>query len=159
MEEVELISEVGADYTTLRDLLASGNWREADNATDSIMQQIGCKESRWVPDSLLDSELAEFPLQDLRTIDRLWVHYSGGRFGFSVQMKIYTEVGKDQSKFMQRVGWAGEYWAMNWGLGLNAPLGCLPRAALREEFGSRNTSWADSPGRFFRVVGDRLTEE
>jgi len=56
-----------------------------------------------------------FPCTDLRTIDRLWVKYSNGRFGFSVQKKIYLEVGgvldgkfyagKAFNKFGDRVGW------------------------------------------------------
>ena len=29
----------------------------------------------------------------LRVIDRLWTTYTGGRFGFSVQLKIYQDVG------------------------------------------------------------------
>ena len=32
-----------------------------------------------------------FPCDDLRTIDQLWVHYSNGKFGFSVQKKIYMD--------------------------------------------------------------------
>ncbi|HEY9611918.1 GUN4 domain-containing protein [Allocoleopsis sp.] len=30
-----------------------------------------------------------FPYADLRTIDSLWVKYSDGRFGFSVQNRIW----------------------------------------------------------------------
>ncbi|WP_425335064.1 GUN4 domain-containing protein [Nostoc punctiforme] len=46
-----------------------------------------------------------FPCTDLRTIDQLWVKYSNGRFGFSVQKRIWESVGKDYEKFGDRVGW------------------------------------------------------
>jgi len=53
-----------------------------------------------------------FPCEDLRTIDQLWVKYSGGRFGFSVQAKIYRELGGTRKynervwdAFGDRVGW------------------------------------------------------
>ncbi|NJR67007.1 MAG: transcriptional regulator, partial [Leptolyngbyaceae cyanobacterium CRU_2_3] len=38
-------------------------------------------------------DIREFPCEDLRVIDRLWVQYSNGRFGFSVQKRIWLEVG------------------------------------------------------------------
>jgi hypothetical protein len=49
----------------------------------------------------------------LRTIDQLWVKYSNGRFGFSVQKRIYQSLGGtkeyDESevwqKFGDKVGW------------------------------------------------------
>jgi len=54
-----------------------------------------------------------FPCEDLRTIDQLWVHYSNGKFGFSVQKKLWLEcgckIGKDDyeawKKFVAKVGW------------------------------------------------------
>ena len=49
---------------------------------------------------------------DLRTVDQLWVHYSNGRFGFSVQKKIYFGLGgterfdkKVWEEFGAVVGW------------------------------------------------------
>ncbi len=36
-----------------------------------------------------------FPCIDLRTIDQLWVRYSNGRFGFSVQKRIWQSVGEN----------------------------------------------------------------
>jgi hypothetical protein len=48
----------------------------------------------------------------LRTIDQLWVKYSNGRFGFSVQKRIYKSLGgttkydeKVWERFGDRVGW------------------------------------------------------
>jgi len=78
------------DYTRLRDLLKAGKWKDANYETYLVMLKVvGRKEGDWIR----DSELLNFPCTDLRTIDRLWVKYSNGRFGFSVQKKIYLEVG------------------------------------------------------------------
>lgn len=38
--DVQLISAVGIDYTTLRDLLAAGKWREADKETQRVMLKV-----------------------------------------------------------------------------------------------------------------------
>ena len=57
-------------------------------------------------------DVENFPCQDLGTIDKLWVKYSGGKFGFSVQKQIYQDLGgtKDYDEkvwksFGDKVGW------------------------------------------------------
>jgi len=107
----DLSSEKGIDYTRLRDLLAAKNWREADKETYRVMiQAVGKKDGDYFD----EDELLNFPCTDLRTIDRLWVKYSDGHFGFSVQKAIYLSVGgkadgnhskKVWEKFGDRVGW------------------------------------------------------
>ncbi len=116
---VELKSEKGVDYTKLRDLLAAGKWKEADQETADVMLQVANRVSEgW----LRVEDIDNFPCEDLRTIDQLWVHYSKGKFGFSVQKKIYRsqmgsmdELGgtRDYNKkiwyeFCDRVGWRKE---------------------------------------------------
>ncbi|MBN3940655.1 GUN4 domain-containing protein [Nostoc sp. NMS9] len=106
-----LSSEKGIDYTRLRNLLAAKNWKEADEETYRvIIQAVGRKNGDWFE----KDELLNFPCTDLRTIDRLWVKYSNGHFGFSVQKDIYLSVGgkaddnyyeKAWEKFGDRVGW------------------------------------------------------
>ncbi len=54
---------------------------------------------------LYTNEIEALPCEDLRTIDRLWVKYSSGRFGFSVQSRIYKAAGEDYGKFCEQVGW------------------------------------------------------
>jgi hypothetical protein len=41
-----------------------------------------------------------FPCPDLFTIDRLWLKYSNGRFGFSIQNRIMSEIGEDARSFI-----------------------------------------------------------
>lgn len=107
--EVSLESSISTyySYTRLRDLLAEGKWREADEETGRVMLSVASlaverkvqageyKDGR-VPcyDRIIG--LADyFPCADLSTIDRLWLKYSNGRFGFSVQKRIISELGED----------------------------------------------------------------
>lgn len=127
-----LSSDKGVDYQKLRDLLKAGNWREADQETARVMLKVtGREEEGW-----LDIEsINNFPCTDLRTIDRLWVKYSNGRFGFSVQKRIWQEVGgkvenETECRFFDRVGWFGKQgeWLnySDYMFSLNAPVGHLP---------------------------------
>jgi hypothetical protein len=107
--EVKLVSAVGMDYRRLRDLLATGKWKEADEETARVMLKVaGREEKGW----LNIKDIEKFPCEDLRTIDKLWVQYSNGRFGFSVQKRIYQSVGGTTEynsevwqKFGDGVGW------------------------------------------------------
>ncbi len=132
-QEVELKSERGVDYTRLRDLLAAGKWKEADQETAKVMLQAANREEAGY---LRVEDIAIFPCDDLRTIDRLWVKYSNGKFGFSVQKKIYQSLGgtrgyneKIWDAFGDRVGWRDkERWLYYNDLtfDLKAPSGHLP---------------------------------
>ena len=107
MRGVELKSAVGQDYTKLQDLLFAKNWKEADAETLRVMLAVTKREN------CLDSNsIRNFPCEDLRTIDQLWVKYSDGKFGFSVQKRIYQsfdgKMGYNEdilNKFGDKVGW------------------------------------------------------
>ncbi|MGF1488378.1 MAG: GUN4 domain-containing protein [Prochloraceae cyanobacterium] len=97
-------SEVGADYNQLRNLLIAKKWREADLETRRLMLSITGADRR--KDRLLtQKDIETFPCTDLLSIDRLWVRYSGGKFGFSVVQNLYTSVGEDYLKLAGKVGW------------------------------------------------------
>lgn len=108
--EVQLVYAVGMDYRKLRDLLAAGKWKEADKETARVMIKMAGREQQGC---LNDSSIIDkFPCEDLRTIDQLWVKYSNGRFGFSVQKRIYQSLGgsreydiKIWEAFGERIGW------------------------------------------------------
>ncbi|MBD1919088.1 MULTISPECIES: GUN4 domain-containing protein [Cyanophyceae] len=94
-------------YQKLVNYLASGSWRDADGETYRIMKEVA-------GGRLSAKALREFPCEDLRIIDQLWVKHSGGKFGFSVQKQIYVETGnpldgqyheKTWHAFADRVGW------------------------------------------------------
>ncbi|NMG21514.1 hypothetical protein DP116_19495 [Brasilonema bromeliae SPC951] len=135
-EQNDLPSEKGVDYTRLRDLLAGGKWKEANQETLAVMLKASGREK----DRYLDVESIEnFPCTDLRTIDQLWVKYSNERFGFSVQKRIWKSVGgkpdanyETWEKFGDRVGWRKGMFTKQWQdyekltFSTNAPWGHLP---------------------------------
>ena len=101
-----------ANYTRLNQLLADKNWKDADQETANIMLKIMHRESQgWLD----DDDCKNFPPDELKIIDQLWVKHSNGHFGFSVQKEIFTsakvggKVGEyDYStwcKFGEEVGW------------------------------------------------------
>ncbi|MBA4466691.1 GUN4 domain-containing protein, partial [Cylindrospermopsis raciborskii CS-506_A] len=74
--------------------------------------------------------------QELRTIDNLWLKYSQGKFGISVQQEIYKNLGGTKQfdvnvwiSFGDRVGWRKQgSWLSQTTLNfsLSAPTGQLP---------------------------------
>ncbi len=93
--ETILISKTtGVNYTQLRNLLEERKWKEADQKTFDLMLKIvnqGVAHQRktdWLGSGLIEN----FPCEDLSIIDRLWVYYSQGKFGFSVQKELYVGV-------------------------------------------------------------------
>ncbi|TAF03443.1 MAG: serine/threonine protein kinase [Nostocales cyanobacterium] len=108
-EEVELNSAVGMDYRKLQNYLKAGNWEEADEETARVMLAVAKREEEgW----LTIEDIDNFCCEDLRTIDQLWVKYSNGKFGFSVQKRIYQGLGGTREynreiweKFGDKVGW------------------------------------------------------
>lgn len=103
-KEVELKSDAGVDYTTLRDLLAAGEWRKADDEHRRLMCVLAGEEAElreWV----YFTEVKNFPVTDLETIDNLWTHYSKGNYGFSVQRKIWVGKRKQWGPFFTQIDW------------------------------------------------------
>ncbi|MFO5528335.1 MAG: GUN4 domain-containing protein, partial [Cuspidothrix sp.] len=109
-QEVQLKSSCGMDYSTsLRDYLAQGKWKEADEETRRVMLAVAKREKEdWLDDKSIDN----FPCEDLSIIDKLWVKYSDGKFGFSVQKRIYQGFGGTRKynseiwrQFGDKVGW------------------------------------------------------
>ncbi len=126
-----LESEVGIDYTNLLNFLKAGKWKEADNETKEVM----LKAAHEGQDANLDENaINKFPCTDLRTIDQLWVKYSNGHFGFSVQKKIWLQLGgkNDASTEVylgERLGWHKDlYWNdySDRPFNINFPEGFLP---------------------------------
>jgi hypothetical protein len=109
-------------YDKLMNYLASATWKEADKETYRLMiTTVGKEEGQYFG----TEELRNFPCEELKAIDSLWVKYSNGHFGFSVQKKIYVDCGAKLDgnypgkeiweKFGDRVGWRanGEWLTYN----------------------------------------------
>ncbi len=77
-------------YAKLRELLAAGQWKEADIETGNVMLKVAGRTKEGYLDL---NACRNFPSLDLRTIDQLWLKYSDNKFGFSVQKEIWVAKG------------------------------------------------------------------
>ncbi|MBD2575501.1 GUN4 domain-containing protein [Arthrospira platensis] len=113
VQETPIVSSSSSfDYTELNRLLKSGNWLDAEIKTQEIMLAVAGRTPRG---GLDEDDIKNFPGEDLRIIDGLWVKHSNGHFGFSVQKQIYINCGfKDDgsyikmsvdNNFFKEVGW------------------------------------------------------
>jgi len=117
-----------SNYQKLNQLLAEKKWKEADIETRKLMLEIAGSLNR--EDCLLTEEdIKNFPCSELKKIDQLWIKYSQGRFGFSIILNIFEEVGENYGKLAEKVGWkVGDKWLAYNDLQFtnNAPIGHLP---------------------------------
>lgn len=126
---VALKSERNVDYQPLQKLLIEQKWQEADKLTrDKLCESAseGARNRKW----LYFTEVEKIPQSDLNTINELWLIYSEGKFGFSVQRQLWLSLGKDFTKLWPVIGWKnGNLWTkypnqFTWDL--SAPVGHLP---------------------------------
>ncbi len=127
-------------YSQLEDYLRQDDWKKADEETTwlfyLVMVQQGYK--HW-------QELCgQFPSEILNKIDELWVNYSQGHFGFSIQKRMGEGMGGELplddydtwEKFGKLVGW---YVANDWRdynslpFSTESPTGNLPALYLRRD--------------------------
>ena len=80
------------NYAPLKNLLDLGVWKQADQETNYILRKASNCSSGDSPKS---QEMISHSQDVLRTIDYLWLEYSSGKFGLSVQSKLYREIIKD----------------------------------------------------------------
>ncbi len=122
------------DYCQLIELLSRQQWREADQETAKKILEIFGKSPQEKPKI---EDLTNLPLQELKTIDNLWREYSQDKFGFSVQQKLWLELGGTRGKFDNRIydQWGEQVgWRVkgNWknyhdlNFSINAPVGHFP---------------------------------
>ncbi len=143
-DELTLVSPVsGRDYARLRDLLAAGEWQKADELTRAIVLDLAGREQEGWLDR---KQIAALPWQDLRILNRLWVEYSEGHFGFSVQKQIWQSISVANNDHFEvemilgdRLGWRSnntwlKYGEFN-GDRDTAPLGHLPSTASLMKLG------------------------
>lgn len=126
---VPLKSERGIDYQPLQHLLAQQEFQKADVVTLEKMCELAGSAAvtrKWI----YFTEVVNFPITDLLTLDQLWRMASAGKFGFSVQRKIWLSVGQDFAKLWTKINWkSGNTWTrypkdFTWDL--TAPQGHLP---------------------------------
>lgn len=126
---VPLESAQKVDYQSLQRLLAQQDFQAADVVTLQKMCELAgaaAIERKWI----YFTEVVNLPIIDLITLDRLWLMSSGGKFGFSVQRRLWLSLGKDFTKLWTKINWkSGNTWTrypqeFTWDL--SAPQGHLP---------------------------------
>jgi hypothetical protein len=139
-------------YKALLNYLANGRWREADEETAKVMLEVAGQTDRGY---LVAEDIKKFPCEDLRIIDRLWVKFSGGRFGFSVQKQIYLETGnkpggqyreQEFKRFCDRIKWRVNNGWQNYDaltFSAEAPEGHLPHLTVANRVRGRLDLFSD----------------
>ncbi len=106
-------------------------------------------------ENLKPEDIQNFPVNVLKVIDKLWLKYSKGRFGFSVQLDIYKSLGgsletmisqdkKLTEKWGEKLGWrVDNQWQKceNLDYSLGAPVGCHPSQWWNSPYGSKMTNF------------------
>lgn len=96
-------------YAKLESLLQTQDFRAADQETDKVMLVIANRQREgW----LRIEDVEEFPCKELRSIDKLWLKHTRGKFGISIQQQIYQSLGGTKEfnyglwdSMGDRVGW------------------------------------------------------
>lgn len=120
---------VGIDYAPLQRHLMLQEFEAADRLTSEHLRQLagaGAVARGYV----YYSEVGTMPGADLESLDRLWVCYSRGRFGFSVQGRLLRACRGQWEPLWLRLGWKKDgIWtrypnSFTWTMG--APDGHMP---------------------------------
>ena len=131
IDELELSSGLGVDYSKLRDLLKEGKWREAEDETRAkLIEAAGtaAQKRNWV----YWSEVKMIPVEDMLTLDALWSVASKGRFGYKVQRQMWIQNRRQWNRFFRAIDWVtGENdvyrkWPTEFKYDISAPKGHLP---------------------------------
>ena len=135
-------------YQRLTYLLRTSQWREGDEETVRIIKKL-------MPHPLKINnckgiDVREITRQELQSINRIWLEASGGRFGFSVQKRIWIKINKLHSNqqslslynifaepayiiFAEAVGWSndmGRIYHADFDYQITNPPGHLPAKIL-----------------------------
>jgi GUN4-like len=120
----------------LESYLVNQEWEKADGETRNLILKITKRKwfGEWLVYLKIEGDpIKNFPCGYLTSIDRLWVKYSGGRFGFSVQDRIIEKIlAKTKPAFLEdsydaffkELGW--EWHKDTFQYTLSAPPGHLP---------------------------------
>jgi hypothetical protein len=116
------------NYQKLRDLLIARQWKEADEATYFLIRKLVQGRTTWIDGAML----FHVPKSEVHAIDQLWVTYSEGHFGFSVQSAIWRN-SRFQTEFLQRIKFPQPWTAYaKRTFSLDSPKGALPCRILWE---------------------------
>ncbi|WP_017304934.1 GUN4 domain-containing protein [Spirulina subsalsa] len=147
---VPLKSDRQVDYQPLAQHLIAQEFLEGDRLSlQKLCEAAGeaAQNRKW----LYFSEVDKIPVTDFHTVNTLWLTYSEGKFGYSIQRELWLAQGKDFSKLWDKIGWRKDN---NWTRypnefiwDLSAPKGHLPlsnqlRGVRTFEAILRHPAWA-----------------
>lgn len=119
----------GIDYSAMQRALLDEDFEEADRLTSCVLRELA-GEQAVKRGYVYFSEVPPMEGLDLATLDRLWVAYSQGRFGFTVQSRLLKALDGRYDRLWPRIGWKLEgSWtrypgAFQWSM--DAPEGHMP---------------------------------
>ncbi|KAL0918002.1 hypothetical protein M5K25_013117 [Dendrobium thyrsiflorum] len=91
-------------FDSLANHLAGSDFRQADEETRRLLIALA-GEAAQKRGYVFFSEVQFVAVDDLRAIDDLWSRHSEGRFGYSVQRRLWEKSQRDFTKFFINVGW------------------------------------------------------
>ena len=112
-----------------RNQLLEERFEDADRLTSVFLRKLAGEQAER-RGYVYFSEVMPMSGLDLVTMDRLWIAYSQGRFGFTVQARLLATLNGRYDKLWPRIGWKQEgVWtrypgAFDWSL--KAPEGHMP---------------------------------
>lgn len=102
---VPLESSKDINYNPLYKALANQNFKQANILTGIYLNKLVGIEPSSKRQWLYFTDIHKIPSKDLKTIDKLWCTYSKGKFGYSIQRKLWINNNKEWSKFWRVIGW------------------------------------------------------
>lgn len=100
----ETPSARGIDYSAMQQALLDEDFEEADRLTSCVLRELA-GEQAVKRGYVYFSEVPPMEGVDLCTLDRLWVAYSQGRFGFTVQARLLKALDGRYDRLWPRIGW------------------------------------------------------
>lgn len=119
----------GLDYGALQRALVLQQFEEADRLTSALLRELAGADA-VKRGYVYYSEVPAMASVDLDSLDRLWVCFSRGRFGFSVQGRLLRSCNGRWDQLWPRLGWKnGSQWtrypgSFQWSI--EAPEGHMP---------------------------------
>nr|YP_009293719.1 hypothetical protein Rhodyp_123 [Rhodymenia pseudopalmata]AOM64401.1 hypothetical protein Rhodyp_123 [Rhodymenia pseudopalmata] len=93
------------DYQPLQNLLINQEFKQADKLTQLYLCRLAGIYQKEQRNWLYFTDVQFLPAQDLHAIDTLWRIYSAGKFGFSVQRRIWLANNCNWEKLWNKIGW------------------------------------------------------
>jgi hypothetical protein len=123
------VSARGLDYAPLQQALMAQQFEEADRITSALLRELAGP-TAVRRGYVYYSEVPPMPSADLDSLDRLWVCFSRGRFGFSVQGRLLRSCNDRWELLWPKLAWKdGGRWtrypgSFQWSI--DAPEGHMP---------------------------------